>query len=141
MSNHWIDPNSCPTLIVLVDAVAGPLLMQHKAPIVLETDIDGDLPVPADAVGTAELLRTLVDQAIEEMPDGGELTVTACETARGIELEIADTGEDADQRIQRLPMTAAAIGAELAWQNCPQGGVAVTVVFPPPQQQRERRAA
>lgn len=132
MSDHWIDPNSCPTLAVLVESVAGPLLMRHAAPIALEMDIDGALSVPADAVRTADLIRTLVNQAIDEMPDGGDLTVTACQTARGIELEVADTGGDIQQRAQRLPMAAAAIGAKLSWQNCPQGGAAVTVVFRPP---------
>ncbi len=129
MSDHWIDPNSCPTLAFLVESVAGPLLMQHDAPIALEMDIRADLSVPADPVNTADLVRILVNQATAEMPDGGDLTVTACETARGIELEIADTGGDIGQRAQRLPMAAAAIGAQLVWQNCPQGGAAVTVTF------------
>ena len=129
MSDHWIDPNSCPTLAVLVESVAGPLLMRHAAPIALEMDIDIELPIPADAAGTADLIKTLVNQAIEEMPAGGDLTVTACETPGGIELEMADTGNDIEQRAQRLPMAAAAIGARLIWQNCPQGGAAVTVTF------------
>jgi hypothetical protein len=129
MSDHWIDPNSCPTLAVLVESVAGPLLMQHTAPIALEMDVRADLDVPADPVRTADLVRTLVKQAIDEMPDGGDLTVTACETAHGIELEMADTGSDIEQRAQRLPLAAAAIGAQLVWQNCPQGGAAVTVTF------------
>ena len=129
MSDHWIDPNSCPSLAVLVESVAGPLLMQHSAPVALEMDIPGDLDVPADPVRTADLVRTLVNQALDEMPDGGDLTVAACESPKGIELEIADTGGDIQQRAQRLPMAAAAIGAQLAWQNCPQGGAAVTVTF------------
>ncbi len=129
MSDHWIEPNSCPTLAVLVESVAGPLLMRHVAPIALEMDIDAELAVPADAVQTAELVRTLVNQAIDEMPEGGDLVVTACETAAGVELELADTGGDIQQRAQRLPMAAAAIGARLVWHNCPQGGAAVTVTF------------
>ena len=108
MSDLWIDPNSCPTLAVLVESVAGPLLMRHTAPIALEMDIHTKLPVPADSVRTADLIRTLVNQAIDEMPDGGDLTVTACQTATGIELEVADTGADIEQRAQRLPMAAAA---------------------------------
>lgn len=139
MSNHWINPQSCSTLAVLVDAVASPLLMQHTAPIGLETDIAAGLPIPAEAGRTAELIRSLVSQAIDQMPNGGELMVTACETDCGVELEIADTGGDADQRVQRLPMAAAAIDAQLNWQDCPQGGVAVTIRFPP--QSHQRRAA
>jgi len=129
MSDHWIDPNSCPTLVVLVESVAGPLLMQHAAPIALEMDINANVAVPADAVRTAELIRTLVIQAIDEMPDGGDLTVTVCEMPQCIELEVADTGSDIEYRARRLPMAAAAIGAQLVWRNCPQGGAAVTVTF------------
>jgi hypothetical protein len=129
MSDHWIDPQTCPTLAVLIESVAGPLLMRHHAPIALEMDIDIQLRIPADAVRTAELIRTLVNQAIDEMPDGGDLTVTAWESSQGIELEMADTGGDIESRGQRLPMAAAAIGAKLAWNNCPQGGAAVTITF------------
>jgi len=129
MSVHWIDPNSCPTLAVLVESVAGPLLMQHPAPIALEMDVNADVAVPADAVRTAELIRTLVIQAIDEMPEGGDLTVTICEMSQGIELEVADTGNDIEHRARRLPLAAAAIGAQLVWRNCPQGGAAVTVSF------------
>jgi hypothetical protein len=76
------------------------------------------------------LVRTLVDQALSEMPEGGDLTITACETAQGVELEFADTGGDIENRAKRLPLVAAAIGAQLVWRNCPQGGGAVTVTFP-----------
>lgn len=131
MTNRWIDPESCQTLVVLVESIAAPMLMEHSAAIALELDIDTAMRVPADPVQTASLIRTLVGQAISEMPSGGDLTVTACETPRGVELEMADTGGDIEQRATRLPLAAAALGARLDWQNCPQGGGAVTVTFPP----------
>lgn len=139
MSDPWIDPNSCSTLAVLVESVAGPLLMRHPAPVALEMDVNVDLAVPADAVRTAELIRTLVNQAIDEMPAGGDLVITACETPQGVELEMADTGRDIKDRARRLPMAAAAIGAQLVWQNCPQGGAAVTITFA--RQSGQRRIA
>ena len=129
MSHHWIDPKSCQSLVVLVETVTAPLLVQHAAPVCMEVDIDSDLGIPADATQTAELIRTLVTQALAEMPEGGDLNITACETERGIELEFADNGCDVKERAQSLPLVAAAIGAKLNWQNCPQGGGAVTVTF------------
>tara|TARA_R110002049_G_scaffold2750_8_gene22123 strand:- start:27256 stop:27678 length:423 start_codon:yes stop_codon:yes gene_type:complete len=129
MSHQWIDPTSCQSLVVLVETVTAPLLVQHAAPVCMEVDIDTNLGIPADPSQTASLVRTLVTQALTEMPDGGDLIITACETDRGIELEFADNGCDVQERAQNLPLVAAAIGARLEWSNCPQGGGAVTVTF------------
>ena len=139
MSNQWIDPSSCRSLAVLVESVIAPLLIQHASPVCLELDIDTSLQVPADGSKTVELLKTLVSQSLVEMPDGGDLMVTACETPTGVELELADTGCDVSERETRFPMAAAAIGAAVTWQNCPQGGGAVTIKFRP--QEGVRRAA
>jgi len=130
MSNQWIDPKTCRSLAVLVESVTAPLLIEHSTPICLELDIDTSLDVPADPARTVELVRTLTRQALAEMPEGGDLNITACETPRGLELEMADTGTDIQHRAKRLPLAAAAIGAHVVWQNCPQGGAAVTVTFP-----------
>lgn len=130
MSHLWIDPNACPSLAVLVESVTAPLLMEHEAPVCLEMDIDLDIPVPGDGMTTADLIRSLALQALCEMPDGGDLTVTGCQTENGLELELADSGADLQSRAKRIPMAAAAIGAQIEWQNCPQGGVAATVIFP-----------
>ena len=130
MSDQWIDPSTCPSLAVLVESVTAPLLVQHTGPICLEVEIDGAIDVPADPAATVLLIRTLVGQALSQMPDGGELNITACVTPLGIELELADTGCDVEARGARLPLAAAAIGANVVWQNCPQGGGAVTVTFP-----------
>jgi hypothetical protein len=129
MSHLWIDPASCQSLVVLVESVTAPLLVQHAAPVCMELDIDLEMGIPADPSQTAELIRMLVMQSLAEMPNGGDLTITACETDRGIELEFADNGCDVKDRSQSLPLIAAAIGAQLNWQNCPQGGGAVTVTF------------
>ncbi len=130
MANPWIDPTDCKSLAILVESVIAPMLMDHPAPVCLDMEVDSAIEVPTDPVVTAELIRALTRQALEEMADGGDLTVTACETPSGVELEMADTGVDTQDRSHRIPMVAAAIGAQLSWQNCPQGGAAVTVIFP-----------
>lgn len=140
MSYQWIDPASCQSLAVLVEAVTAPLLVQHAAPVCLEMDIDLLMPIPADPAKTAELIRTLVAQSLVEMPQGGDLMITACESHRGVELEFADNGCDVNDRAQSLPLVAAAIDAQLNWQNCPQGGGAVTVTFPRRDLARRRAA-
>ena len=129
MSNQWIDLSSCQSLAVLVESVTAPLLIEHSAPVCLEIDVETTIPVPADPHRTAELVRVLVRQSLDEMPDGGDLSITACEMPNGLELELADTGNEIASRPTSLPMAAAAIGARLDWQNCPQGGAAVTVKF------------
>lgn len=140
MSHPWIDPNACHSLAVLVESVVNPLLIEHTGAVCLELDIDTELRTPADPDQTAELIRTLVKQALVEMPESGELLVTACETDRGVELEFADTGRSIESRETRLPLAAAAINARIDWQNCPQGGAAATITFAG-RQQSGRQAA
>lgn len=130
MATGWMEPSECRNLLVLVESVTAPLLIQHPTPVCLEMDVDLELPIPCDPQQAADLITALSRQALDAMPDGGDLTVTACQTASGIELEIADSGADAEQRGCHHPIAAAAINAELTWQNCPQGGVAVTIHFP-----------
>ena len=129
MPDHWIDPSQCQSLAVLIESVTAPLLIVHEAAICLELDIDTSLEVPADSQQTVELIRALVNQSLQQMPQGGDLTITACQTAKGMELELADTGCDIESRQKRTPIAAAALGVELLWQNCPQGGAAVTMTF------------
>ncbi len=129
MSHQWIDPNACQSLAVLVESVTASMLIEHPAAVCLEVDIDQSLGIPADPQRTVDLITTLVKQSLSEMPDGGELTVTACETIHGVELDMADTGGDVADRVNHLPLAAAAIGASVTWKNCPQGGAAAMVTF------------
>jgi hypothetical protein len=118
------------SLAVLVECVVSPLLREHPAAICFELNMPMDLKTTADPVRLNDLVTSLVRQSLEQMPDGGELTVTACQTAHGVELEIADTGNDVESRSSRLSLAAAALGCKPQWQNCPQGGAAVTLVLP-----------
>ncbi|TWU57511.1 ATP-binding protein [Rubripirellula reticaptiva] len=144
MTNHWIDPKTSHSLAVLVESVTVPLLIKHDGPVCLELDIDVKMRVPADASRLVDLIKSLVGQSLAEMSDGGDLTITACETTNGVEVEIADTGCDVQRRAKSRPLAAAAIGATMQWKNCPQGGGSVTVTFPPKAAQshsQHRRAA
>ncbi len=140
MPHLWIDPNRCESLAILVESVASAILTQNRAPICLEVDIDTRLEPPADPEKTVEVVQAILLQAISEMSEGGELTITAVETPTGLELEIADTGRDVKLRETRLPFAAASIGARIHWANCPQGGAAATIVFRP-KQNAKRMAA
>ncbi len=118
------------SLAVLVECVISPLLLEHPAPICFELDMPVSLMTTADRERLSDLVTSLVRESLEQMPDGGELTVTGCQTAHGVELEIADTGSDVESRGNRLSLAAAALGCKPQWQNCPQGGAAVTLVLP-----------
>jgi hypothetical protein len=130
MPTHWIDLQNCQSLAVLVETVAAPLLIHSAAAYCLESDIDAKLKVPGDPSICGLLIESLVRAAIFEMPAGGDLYVSACQTARGLELEISDHGSDVEKRSQTRPLMAAKLGATLQWKNCPQGGGSVTVLFP-----------
>lgn len=131
MINHWIDPTSSDSLAVLVESVINKMLIEHQSPVCLEIDIDINLPVPADANHVCDLVKAIVGQSLSEMEGGGDLNVHALETPGGLELEIADSGGDVEQRPRSRPMSAAALSVQMQWQNCPQGGACVRMIFPP----------
>lgn len=125
------------SLAVLVECAISPLLREHPAPICFELDMPIDLMTTADPRRLSDLVTSLVRESLDQMPDGGELAVTGCQTAHGVELEIADTGSDVEYRANRLSIAAAALGCKPQWQNCPQGGAAVTLVLPFSRQARK----
>ncbi|MEM1224805.1 MAG: ATPase [Planctomycetota bacterium] len=140
MSHPLVGDWSEHPLAIVVETVASPLLMSHPTPVYLDVDIDNEIRLPVDPPSLCQVLDSLIRQALIEMPSGGELTITACETATGVDIELADTGRDIAERPCKLPMIAAAMSADISWQNCPQGGGAVTLSIPF-YRQASRRAA
>ncbi len=130
MNHRYGESSKSTSLAVLVERVVSPLLRQHPAPILFELNIDTYLMTSASSNHLAALIETLVTDSLREMPRGGELSVSGCQTANGVELEIADTGSDAENRSRSLSLSAAALSCKPHWQNCPQGGAAVTIVLP-----------
>jgi signal transduction histidine kinase len=96
--------------------------------------------------------------ALDAMPHGGNLVVTACQSERGLEIEVADSGpgiadHDYDRIFEPFYTTkssgtglglaivqriADAHGGRVWARNCPEGGAAFTIHLPPP---AARRAA
>ncbi len=118
--------------------------------------IDVSIDVPPNTVVHAdrEMLRravlNLVLNAVDAMPEGGELVVTSYDGRGGFELEIADSGPGLNEEqvrrafdpffttkaagtglglsiVQRI---AEAHGGRVTVMNCPQGGAAFTIELP-----------
>ena len=60
--------------------------------IALDVDVSRDLWVHVDRTMLATALRKLVENALDAMPNGGELTVTGLMGRLGLEIEVADSG-------------------------------------------------
>jgi signal transduction histidine kinase len=119
-------------------------------------NIDTDLDIPAGLAVFADrdmlrrALLNLILNALDVMPQGGELTITGLSTSHGVELEVADSGPGIPKsRELRLfepffttksggtglgltivERIAAAHGGEVNACNCPQGGAAFTIRIP-----------
>jgi signal transduction histidine kinase len=92
----------------------------------------------------------LVLNAVDAMPGGGEIVITACRTRQGLELEVADSGPGLSDRdrarvfepffttksggiglgLSIVFRIAEAHGGAVLVRNCPQGGAAFTLHLP-----------
>ncbi|MEX0714642.1 MAG: HAMP domain-containing sensor histidine kinase [Pirellulales bacterium] len=126
------------------------------APRFLALRIRTVLDVPRDLVVTANgdmLRRAILNlslNAIDAMPAGGELVVTAYAGTSSVELEIADSGPGLSEEVRRrafepffttkstgtgLGLTvvnrvAEVHGGDVTAANCPEGGAAFTIRLP-----------
>jgi signal transduction histidine kinase len=128
--------------------------------------IEAHIDCPSEVTATAdgEMLRraimNLLLNALDALPAGGELVITACRTPAGLEIEVADSGPGVPQPlIHRLfepffttkgagtglglaivERIAAAHGGRATVVNCPEGGAAFTLVIPQHSYVMERAA-
>ncbi len=83
---------------------------------------DGPLTVSADRVRLEQVLLNLLVNAMDAMPDGGRLTVTATASDQTVEIEVADTGcgipEDQMDRVLDPYFTTKSSGTGLGLALC-----------------------
>lgn len=102
-----------------------------SADVRLEIDAPADLRCGIDSASLVELVTAMVRAAVACLPADGEIILTLWQSDSTCEIEVADNGPAVESRPRRLPLAAAALGAEMVWQNCPQGGAAVTAKLRP----------
>lgn len=118
--------------------------------IVAQVDCDECLTATADADMLKRAILNLVLNALDALPAGGELVLTACHTTAGLEIEIADSGPGVPAPlVERLfepffttkgsgtglglaivERIAAVHGGRAMVANCPEGGAAFTLIIP-----------
>jgi signal transduction histidine kinase len=135
----------------LVENVCRPLQSRFDAQAIqMVVDIPADSFVTADRDLISRAVRTLVLNSIDAMPQGGLLFATSAAGPNAVELEIADTGESLseDELHHVFDLVASAHRDGTGWglaivrqiielhggnvtvANCPDGGVAFTLVIP-----------
>lgn len=138
-------------LLHLIEEVCEALEPQLDAQeIQAQIDCDADLVLFADREMLRRAILNLFLNALDVMPGGGELLVTACKTSGRIEIEVADSGpgipDDALDHLFEPFFTTkssgtglglaiverivAAHGGKIVPLNCPEGGAAFTLVIP-----------
>lgn len=138
-------------LAALVDEVSRSLAPQLAAQqINVQTAIACELRILADREMLRRAVLNVALNAIDAMPDGGELTFTAWSGSAGVELEIADTGPGLSDEVCRrafepffttkstgtglglaiVDRVAEVHGGDVLATNCPEGGAAFTIRIP-----------
>jgi signal transduction histidine kinase len=146
------EPQSRPMDVrTLVDDVLQSLAPQFDAQGI---DVTVDVPLGQRLWADHDMLRrcvlNLTLNALDAMPDGGQLVVTSVAGPRGFELEIADSGPGLSDEARRrmfepffttkssgtglglaiVNRIAEAHGGEILACNCPEGGAAFTLRIP-----------
>lgn len=135
----------------LVEEVVDSLGPQLEAQAV---DVDVDVPPNSILTGDREMIRrallNLALNALDAMPDGGELVVTSYDGPAAFEIEVADSGSGVSEQHRRrvfepfystkdtgtglglaiVEHVAQAHGGTVCVANCPEGGAAFTLRFP-----------
>lgn len=135
----------------LVEDVYASLRPQFSAQAIdARIDISDQLYVTADRDMLRRAVLNITLNSLDAMLDGGELTVTACRSRDGVELELADNGPGLSEEARRRAFEpffstksngtglglaivyrmADAHGGEVTATNCPEGGAAFTIRLP-----------
>lgn len=143
-----LDRFSLRELIDDICSALGPQLAAQS--IYTEIDVPADQEITADRDMLRRAVFNLVLNALDAMPDGGELVITSYEGSEHVELEIADSGPGlSDETRQRafepffttkqggtglglaiVYRIAEVHGGGVLAQNCHEGGAAFTIRMP-----------
>jgi signal transduction histidine kinase len=113
-------------------------------------DVPGSHLVTVDRTMVRRALMNLALNAVDAMPDGGELHVTSCLSSGGLDLEVADSGCGLnDESLRRAfepfyttKSRGTGLGLAIVYRvaeahhgrvtvaNCPEGGAAFTLLLP-----------
>ncbi len=141
-------------------------VLQSLEPQIRAQDISAriDCPQSLSATADGDMLRravlNLVLNALDAMPAGGELALTACQSKAGLEIEVADSGPGIPAEIVNrlfepffttkgsgtglglaiVERIASVHGGQATALNCPEGGAAFTLLIPQTSQVMERAA-
>jgi signal transduction histidine kinase len=145
----------------LVDEVFQSLAPQLDAQgIRTEIDVPAQEQLSADRDMLRRCVLNLILNALDAMPNGGELVVTSYRGPGGFELEIADSGPGLSDEVRKrmfepfftTKSSGTGLGLAIVWRiaevhhgdlsarNCPEGGAAFTLRFPVLEQRLEAAA-
>ncbi len=139
-------------LRTVVDAVVAHAEQHIESQNIKPTiDVPFGIDVIADQKALAAAVDHLVRNALNFMPNGGELVITGIVGDRTIELEVADShayspkatndqvnaplgsSPEVCERLTQAEQIVRDHGGLLSTMNCPEGGVAFTIHLPTPQ--------
>jgi signal transduction histidine kinase len=131
-------------------------VLQSLAPQLAAQQIRAEIDCPRNLAASAdgEMLRrailNLLLNALDVLQEGGEISITVCLTAAGLEIEVADSGPGIPEPLMErlfepffttksggtglglaiVERIAAAHGGRAIAANCPTGGAAFTLIIP-----------
>jgi signal transduction histidine kinase len=135
----------------LVEEVLEALAPQLSAQdISITTTVSDSICATVDRDMLRRAVLNLVLNALDAMPDGGDLVITGYSGAHGMELEVADSGPGVTEEVMRRAFepffttksTGTGLGLAIVYRvadahqgdvtiaNCPEGGAAFTIRIP-----------
>ncbi len=136
---------SAPHRLTVRDAIRFELETQqprlHSKGLLVEVDLSNDVGSTPCTDSMLTAIETVLGLAIDRSPKRGELQIVGCTTDRGIEIEIADAGDEGGYprfnafnhrdccNLISAPPNRPGVGYYGA--QCPQGGMAWTIVIKP----------
>lgn len=129
------------TLVADVTRAVGTALPRDRdgrALVRIDCDVDGGLVIESHATGVRRLLESLVRAAVKasrlddrntDTPPLREVVLTAIDTGRAIEVEVADSGPPRDL-VPGDVVAAERVEGSLDIVACAEGGTAITLRLP-----------